>query len=228
MNKSFFFAGSLVSLGLLVASAPGCGDDTTETGTTTTTTTSTETTTTSGTGGQTGTGGGGTGGEGTGGSAALSCADYCATIATNCTGADDQWGETVPGMCEAVCATWEVGTVDDMSGNTLGCHSYHATAASSMSDVHCPHAGPTGGSVCGTSPCDDFCELAVGANGVCPGAWADVAACRTACMAFAAAPPYDASQTMGDTFACRMYHLTAAAADDTHCAHIVEVSATCQ
>ncbi len=40
--------------------------------------------------------------------------------------------------------------------------------------------------------------------------------------------PYDASDVAGDTFACRLYHLTAAATlPEVHCPHILPASAPC-
>ena len=46
----------------------------------------------------------------------------------------------------------------DTTGNTIGCRLYHAGAAAADPVLHCPHAGPTGGNVCG-SWCDNYCQL---------------------------------------------------------------------
>ena len=152
------------------------------------------------------------------------CAMYCDTVTSNCVGNDNQFG---PDLCSNVCASWAVGTPDDQAGNTLGCHIYHSTAAAGDPTTHCPHGGPTGADVCG-APCDNFCELALTA---CVGAneqYADMATCLAECNAFDMATPYNADQISGDTFACRFYHLTAAATDpETHCAHIVAASTVC-
>jgi hypothetical protein len=50
------------------------------------------------------------------------------------------------------------------------------------------------------------------------------------CGMFSTTPTYNASITSGNSFACRMYHLTAAAGVDPvfHCPHIQLASATCQ
>jgi hypothetical protein len=153
------------------------------------------------------------------------CADYCATIEANCAAPQDQWSSAA--TCMTACASWDVGTIDDTSGNTLGCRNYHAGAAESMPAVHCVHAGPGGAGACGSN-CEGFCTLALDA---CTGAneqFASMAECMTACAGYDATEPYDVTDTGGDTFACRLYHLTAAVGDPgTHCDHIVEASAPC-
>jgi hypothetical protein len=172
-------------------------------------------------GGAGATGGGGAGQGGSGGGPAATCADYCADIEANCTGANAQFG--APGGCPEYCATWEAGSDPNM-GNTLACHAYHAGAAADMPEVHCAHAGPSGGAVCGATLCDDFCEAAVE---LCDGSWPSVADCKTDCMTFATDPAYVAPSE-GDNFACRQYHLTAAAADPAgHCQHILVDSDVC-
>jgi hypothetical protein len=153
---------------------------------------------------------------------ALSCEDYCATIMTNCTGAVQQYGAVE--NCVASCAGFPPGTEADMGGNTLGCRTYHAGAAAMDPNVHCVHAGPGGANACGSN-CEGFCAVAQTA---CPDAWPDAGACMTACGGFADMEPYDASDVGGNTLACRLYHLTAAAVDPaTHCGHIVGASPTC-
>lgn len=153
----------------------------------------------------------------------LGCAAYCDTIAAHCTGENQQYGSLQ--TCLATCATFMPGQPEDTGGNTLGCRSYHAGAAADMPEIHCTHAGPGGGGPCGTN-CEGFCSIAAVA---CPEAWPDDAACQTACATFPADEPYDATDVGGDTFACRLYHLTAAALDPvTHCSHIKGDSAPCQ
>jgi hypothetical protein len=126
-----------------------------------------------------------------------------------------------------------------MSGDTLGCRLYHATAAATNPILHCPHAGPTGGDndpmgttgTCG-EPCDAFCTVAAvvctGANQV----FATNAACITACKAFKAdTGTYNDTDTNKNDLDCRVYHLTNAAASAsaaaTHCPHIGATSAIC-
>src|SRR2546430_1085986 len=95
---------------------------------------------------------------------APTCADYCAKIAINCTGSDGgvvgnaQYASTV--ACQTYCTTaagWPAGMKDATSGNTIGCRLYHATAAAADPVFHCPHAGPTGGNLCGTW-CENYCQ----------------------------------------------------------------------
>ncbi|MBA3547320.1 MAG: hypothetical protein H0T76_12610 [Nannocystis sp.] len=158
----------------------------------------------------------------TGGGSDL-CEAYCDGISVNCSGVHTQYGS--PATCMASCAGFLPGTPADTGGNTLGCRTYHAGAAKDMPEVHCTHAGPGGGGACGAN-CDGFCTLAAHA---CPEAWADEAACQTACATFAPEESYDATDVGGNTFACRLYHLTAAALDPaTHCAHIKGDSVPCK
>lgn len=153
---------------------------------------------------------------------APSCEEYCASITANCSGGQAQYGS--PQTCLATCEAFSPGTIADKSGNTLGCRAYHATAAVGDPLTHCTHAGPGGGAVCGAD-CDGFCTISAY---VCPDAWPDEPACQVACGTFSSDELYDASDVSGDTFACRLYHLTAAAFDPaTHCAHIKSDSAPC-
>lgn len=157
--------------------------------------------------------------------AAPTCAAYCDSVETACAAPRDQWSNEA--TCLGACAAWPVGTAADMSGNTLGCRTYHAGAAGGDPATHCVHAGPGGAGACGSN-CEGFCTLALDA---CTGAdsqFASMAECMTACAGFDQTEPYDTTDTGGDSFACRLYHLTAAVENPgTHCDHIVAASATC-
>lgn len=225
-SKNFLFMGALLAVGGLLA-VPGCGDDTTDTTTATTTgTTTTTTTTTSGTGGGGGAGGVG-GGGGAGGGVAPTCADYCGDVMANCTADNQQY--TTEADCMSTCVAFDTGVLDAMQGNTLGCRQYHAGIPATMdANLHCPHAGPLGGGVCGADPCQAFCQIA---TTLCEGVWTDEAACATECANFPdlAAVPYNATVDAGDSLACRMYHLQVASnAPTPHCMHINEASPPCQ
>jgi len=160
--------------------------------------------------------------EPTGGAADLTCTDYCTAITAHCTAANAQY--SAMDTCMGSCKAFEVGTAADTSGNTLGCRLYHAGAAAMDPSLHCAHAGPGGAGVCGGN-CEGFCAIA---GDACAGTFADDAACATACATYDQTEPYDASDGAGDTFACRLYHLTVATTlPDPHCAHIVEASPTC-
>jgi hypothetical protein len=156
---------------------------------------------------------------------ALSCAAYCARMDSACVGANEQYGSTAD--CLATCAAWQTGSQGEMTNNTLGCRTYHAGAAIANANTHCRHAGPGGDGQCGTN-CQGFCRLVTHA---CTGGnqqYNNETECTTMCSGFAALPPYEASQQSGDTFACRLYHATAASTSPgTHCAHVAVVSSTC-
>ena len=173
----------------------------------------------------------------------LDCPSYCTQIAANCTGANSQYKDTE--HCTATCAKFPLGALADMANNTLGCRIYHSGAPSvANATLHCPHAGPGGGLVAPVaagamedkhcdSPCVNFCKLDLA---ICSGAnaqYTDEATCLTACngnptatppvAGFDRATPYSAASMMGNTLACRIYHLTNAATSDaaatTHCQH---------
>lgn len=158
--------------------------------------------------------------------AAQTCANYCSTITANCGAANTMY--TSEATCLATCAGWQPGTAADMSGNTLGCRIYHAGVAAGNPGLHCRHAGPGGDGVCGAN-CEGFCTLAMRAcTGQPTPPYASISACMTTCAGFATTPPYDATQTAGNTFACRLYHATAAStAPAIHCAHLGMSSPPC-
>lgn len=164
---------------------------------------------------------GGTGDDTTGGGNAA-CDAYCATITTNCPGAETQYGNA--GFCAGSCATLPPGAAADMAGNTLGCRTYHAGAAMMDPVTHCVHAGPGGAGVCGSN-CEGFCTIAMAA---CPEKWVDSAACMAACGMWDDSEKYDATDLGGNTLACRLYHATAATVDGaTHCPHVGGDSPPC-
>jgi hypothetical protein len=152
------------------------------------------------------------------------CEDYCDLVAEHCAGAVAQYPDR--GSCLATCAAMDPGDPEDPTGDTVACRTF-AAAAAELDSSTCPTAGPGGYGRCGT-PCEAFCGLA---EELCTGdltAYADSAACLSACAAFVPAPPFDASDTGGDSFECRLYHLTAASVDpNLHCGHIGPVSPTC-
>ncbi|MFT5430903.1 MAG: hypothetical protein ACI9OJ_001582, partial [Myxococcota bacterium] len=151
------------------------------------------------------------------------CTEYCTAVTANCTDQYTQYADM--SACMAYCGTWAqipVGTAADTSGNTVGCRTYHAGVAGTDGDtsaaVHCGHAGPSGGNVCGTW-CDNYCQLSA-TN--CDGQFADAGACTTACGAYD--DTGDAGDTGGDSVQCKIYHLGVAGSDGatsaaTHCPH---------
>jgi hypothetical protein len=155
----------------------------------------------------------------------LDCTSYCSAIMTNCTGANAQYPDMA--HCMGSCTAFPVGTLADRAVNTLGCRLYHAGAPSAATPAtHCFHAGPGGAGADGTTSqcgadCDGFCNIMTSA--ACPGKYADLAACQTACAAFASAPPFHSAAT-GNNRQCRLYHATnaiatGAAPGNVHCDH---------
>ena len=153
---------------------------------------------------------------------APTCAAYCSKIQMNCV-ADGDAGSNVQypdsATCNSYCnsaAGWPAGSVGDTSGNTIGCRLYHAGAAAADPVTHCPHAGPTGGDVCG-SFCDNYCQLmarnCTGGNAV-----YDAATCMTDCAMIPTSG--HANDQSGNTIQCRISQLGAAAADPAaHCSN---------
>lgn len=179
--------------------------------------------------------------------APLTCANYCSTITSACTGALAQYGGTTAqdamDHCSGTCATFMKS--DAQSGDTFGCHMQHAmnATAAGAATTHCPHAGPGGDAIgspgiCG-DPCTNFCTIVMG---VCTGgnaAYTSMGDCMTSCGMFSTATAYTVNTSnfpstppTGDNLACRLYHATNAAVSPTaatmHCAHTKPVSAVCK
>ena len=119
------------------------------------------------------------------------------------------------------------GDVGDDLGNSVACRTFHSVLAAEDPAGHCLHAGPAGDGTCGAD-CESFCVLA--AN-TCPGdlsPYPDAESCIEACGAFPLDPPYSADVPDGDSFACRLRHLTLATLQpDIHCSHIAPESPVC-
>jgi hypothetical protein len=165
------------------------------------------------------------------------CPTYCSAIAAACTGDNQQYSTAATSQnCAKTCALFPVGAATDKSGDTLGCRLYHTqnAAIAGNAALHCPHAGPGGAAVdattgtCGDNACADFCALEVKVCGTIDAGGANAqyqnqAACMSSCATFTKTPAYSAATTSGNTFACRLYHITNAAVDApsaaTHCKH---------
>jgi hypothetical protein len=173
----------------------------------------------------------------------ISCDHYCTLIQSACTG--DLQEYLTKDVCMHMCPVFDLGNPGEQSNNSLSCRQYHANAARSAPQIHCHHAGPLGGQVCGTDPCAAFCLLDQGVCGTV--AYASVADCTATCAgmvdggADAEAPMGyqfvpDAGETTvenGDSFNCRLYHLEAASdpaimmATTIHCPHTGRQSDVC-
>lgn len=106
----------------------------------------------------------------------LDCPTYCNKIQANCKDPTAQYATL--DQCLKTCPSFNpmgvpMGTVDDTTGNTLGCRIHYAVAASTMPAMNCPHAGPAGDLITAASPgfcsggnlCMTFCTLEIAACG---------------------------------------------------------------
>jgi len=146
------------------------------------------------------------------------CADYCAKALANCNGQFELY-PSLP-FCLAVCAALPPGERTDVSGDTVGCRLHFAESAGQIEkQFNCSAAGPGGNGVCGDN-CDSWCTLEAK---VCPSIYASTDDCLAACQTFPVIGNYNdnlPTQT-GNSFECRLYHVTAAAGIDPmfHCPH---------
>jgi hypothetical protein len=167
----------------------------------------------------------------TGTSQQLDCNTYCTGITATCTGPNKQYFGTNAAEqivnCNTICERFNVGTFNDAM-DSLGCRTYHLEAAGvdqAAADMHCEHAGPLGGAICGTDERKNFCALAVG---ICSELFPSGDLCETDIAAIDVATAYSQEVTAGPSLACRMYHLTAAVTDaQMHCPH-ADGAAPCQ
>jgi hypothetical protein len=180
----------------------------------------------------------------------LSCVTYCAVIQQTCTqvGTTSNQEYLSPEVCNDICPLFEStatpnGAVDPNSPfpttDTLNCRIWHVNAARggpSEAHVHCPHAGPLGGTICGSDPCIDFCTMDLA---FCTGdaaAYTSMNDCLNACRPDAGPDggypgfPYNVNHmdpevvdlaATGNTLNCRMYHLEnyLNTDNDVHCSH---------
>jgi hypothetical protein len=177
----------------------------------------------------------------------LTCDYYCQTINNNCPTTTNTEYQQSADLCTSMCNNLELdlGTLNDTSGNTLGCRIHYAQlAGTSNADANCRFAGPLGGGVCGqpSDACNNFCSLGVpfcsqqGAPD-----YVNVGDCLDACNPDAGYAGYvfttDGGSTGVDlpdgtnTLNCRFYHLENAypskARAVVHCPHTMPMSATC-
>jgi hypothetical protein len=91
---------------------------------------------------------------------APSCANFCLALTVACTGKLTVYES--PAQCEGVCNVLTPGKkLSTDSVNTLSCRNAHAFNALLVSAAdHCPHTGPLGAKVCGsTGNCEAYCFL---------------------------------------------------------------------
>jgi len=158
----------------------------------------------------------------------LDCTNYCSTFLTNCaSGLSGHTWYSSNAECLQICAAFPPGIENATSGNSLGCRLYHAGApAISNPTLHCPHASPSGGLVCGDY-CDAYCSIGLSKCTVASGwplmesnAFNDQTSCHSICSAAYNIGNID-TDTTGNTLGCRFYHAQAAISigDYIHCSH---------
>jgi hypothetical protein len=149
------------------------------------------------------------------------CDRYCETIATACTGQNEQYAS--PAACQAVCSRLEPGAPGNFAGNTIECRLARAELASATGEPqnYCFSAGPGGAGVCGDD-CEGFCAVMAETCSQ----MGSFEQCLPDCLDVPnlAGPPdnltYDTSQQAGDSVQCRLFHVSAATLDPiTHCVH---------
>ena len=175
----------------------------------------------------------------------VSCDNYCAKVMANCTAPVDAGAEAGPSTqqykdlatCKVECALLPLGDAGDTSGNTIACRQYHAGLTPAT--THCAHAGPYGGTQCGTSRCEPFCDLA---RVICDDAGRpfglDAGTCPSQCLAFALEAGAAVSETYdgpdaGDTIYCREHYLqsafgSAGTAKTNDCKYLKPTSTMCK
>jgi hypothetical protein len=164
----------------------------------------------------------------------LDCTTYCDAIQANCTGVNAQYPDSA--HCRAACSSFVAtgSTVDDVSGNTLGCRIFYAGNPAKMApSTNCALAGPAGDRITASVPafcsggdvCMSFCVLEVQACGSVdvplPGdphdasrnsiyQYRNVPNCMRQCASLDKAHDYAIAST-GDSLSCRLLQATSAA-----------------
>ncbi len=173
---------------------------------------------------------------------APSCQDWCDAMDAACPDYDLAPAEACLTYCQSDLSTMTPGTVEDTSGDTLGCRYTHALAAAEAATdedrrAACAAAHASGGGVCGTY-CEVYCNAG---NALCTSANPDTGdwtpfldgdTCAATCAGYSTdvldgVPVVDQEFGYGDTVQCRLHHLQAAAIEgaatpevyDLHCGH---------
>jgi hypothetical protein len=165
-----------------------------------------------------------------------SCQAYCATMQTNCRGANQAYTSTA--TCQAMCATFETGVEGETNKDSLACRITQAKQTATDPATNCPKAGALATSC--ADPCTAFCTQA---SSLCSPkkafAYDSLPVCKTACAKW----PYimqadagivgDLAFSIGDSLNCRLYHLQSGydpstpKAAEFHCPHIAADSTKC-
>lgn len=148
------------------------------------------------------------------------CDQYCTAVMANCTAAFAVY--TSYATCLSVCAALPEGALGARTGNSVQCRLRAAVAAKDEVPHYCPIAGPGGNGVCGSN-----CESLCGLRGKVCSKYGTVTlqTCLSDCAKLQDLGNYstslDVGQYKGAHVQCRLYHASAAAADDPeqHCPH---------
>ncbi len=158
------------------------------------------------------------------------CSTYCDTVMAACP--DPAYVYASREMCLGVChdleAAGKSGSPNDQSGDTIYCRMFYAQQAKSTGETStCPQAGPGGSGICGTN-CEAYCILM---QQTCPQEFKSpdlfkdsLSLCITECAKIPSIDAgFNADQQSGNTINCRLYHVSAAAANPDapamHCPH---------
>lgn len=158
------------------------------------------------------------------------CGTYCDTVMAACTDAAHVYASR--DMCLGVCHDLETagktGASNDQTGDTIYCRLFYAKQAASTGETStCPQAGPGGSGICGTN-CEAYCILmqqSCAQEFTSPGLFKDsLSYCIQQCATIPEADAgFNADQQSGNTINCRLYHVSAAAANPDapvmHCPH---------
>lgn len=142
------------------------------------------------------------------------CKSYCKDITDTCIEENAQYASN--DACLDVCALIPEGDENELKRFTVACREMQVESAmiGEKSDA-CFGAGPGGAKACG-SDCESYCQLFTNA---CSDMFKTPARCVDACEGLAKGK-WTVIEPAGDTLACRLYHVSAAAGDpETHCQH---------
>ena len=145
--------------------------------------------------------------------ASKACKDYCKDITDTCVDENAQYASE--DACLDVCALIPEGGAEP-DRFSIECRNMQVQSAmiGEKSDA-CFGAGPGGAKACG-SDCESYCQLFTNA---CSDMFQTPARCADACQGLAKGT-WTVIEAKGDTLACRLYHVSAAAGDPaTHCQH---------
>jgi hypothetical protein len=149
----------------------------------------------------------------------VSCDRYCDAAMTNCTAEFALYASR--DSCIATCAQLDLGKADDKDVNTVGCRLRNAELAGKTGEKseYCVNAGPGGNAVCG-SDCEAYCKIM---QTVCAGEFATDMECMTDCAPLPDNGDYNIAVPNENSIECRLYHVSAATIDNSHCPHAAGV-----